>query len=250
MDKNISAVPKPRAEVIRPEITRLPKLTFFRRVYRFFILGLIRMAVRSLARCEVKGLKNIPRQDPALMVSNHLGDADLIVGLAYSPVPLEFISKAELHDFPILGKLMDAYGAIWVHRGQPDRGALRAVFEGFKEGRMVAIAPEGRESVTGSLEEGTGGAAYLALKAGVPVVPVTFTGTENWRIYGNLKGFRRTEVTVTVGAPFRLPPLPDRRTAVERGTETIMRTLAEQLPVEYRGKYQLEIEDDSASSRQ
>jgi len=237
MDKNISAVPKPRAEVIRPEITRLPELTFFRRVYRFLILGLIRLAVRSLARCEVKGLKNIPRQDPALMVSNHLGDADLIVGLAYSPVPLEFISKAELHDFPILGKLMDAYGAIWVHRGQPDRRAIRIALECLRQGRIVAITPEARESVTGALEEGTGGAAYLALKADVPLVPITFTGTENNRIYRNLKRLRRTDITLTIGQPFRLEQLPDRREAIDKGTQKIMEMLASQLPLDYRGVY-------------
>lgn len=241
---------KPRSLVARTGITRLPRLTPGRRALRAIVRWLARLVTFLFTRTSVTGLDNLPRQGPALLVFNHLGDADLVVWAAYTPLIVEALGKVELYDFPLLGRLLDAYGTIWVHRGQPDRGALRAVFEGFKEGRMVAIAPEGRESVTGSLEEGTGGAAYLALKAGVPVVPVTFTGTENWRIYGNLKRFRRTEVTVTVGAPFRLPPLPDRRTAVERGTETIMRTLAEQLPVEYRGKYQLEIEDDSASSRQ
>src|SRR4030067_146028 len=113
-----------------------------------------------------------------MVVSNHLGDADLIVGMAYSPYEVEILSKAELYDYPILGKLMDAYGVIWVHRGQPDRRALRAALEALRQGRVVGIAPEGRESLTGSLEEGTGGAAYLALKADGPILPVTFTGTQ------------------------------------------------------------------------
>lgn len=241
MDKNLSVEPKPQAELIRPEITRLPELTFFRRVYRFFMLGLIRLAVRLLARMETQGLENIPRQGPALMVSNHLGDADLIVGLAYSPVEVEFISKAELHDFPVLGMLMDAYGAIWVHRGQPDRRALRAALEGLRQGRVIGIAPEARESLTGGLEEGTGGAAYLALKADVPLVPVTFTGTENAIVFSNLKRLRKSDITLTVGKPFRLEQLPDRRKAIELGTQEIMQTLASQLPVKYRGVYTEEV---------
>jgi 1-acyl-sn-glycerol-3-phosphate acyltransferase len=171
------------------------------------------------------------------LVSNHLGDADLVVGLALSPVEVDVLAKAELYDYPILGKLMDLYGVIWVHRGQPDRRALRAALDGLRQGRVVGIAPEGRESATGALEEGTEGAAYLALKAGVPILPVTFTGTENARIYGNLRRLRRTEVSVTVGTPFRLDDIPIRKQAIERGTQKIMRILAAQLPSEYQGIY-------------
>jgi 1-acyl-sn-glycerol-3-phosphate acyltransferase len=241
---------KPRSEEIRTGITRLPRLTLRRQVLRGMVRWLARLAVFLLTRTRVSGLEKLLERGPGLLVFNHLGDADLVVWAAYTPLVVEALGKVELLDFPILGKLLDAYGVIWVHRGQPDRAAFRAVFEGFKEGRMVAIAPEGRESLTGSLEEGTGGAAYLALKSGVPVIPVTFTGTENWRIYGNLKRLRRTDVTVTIGDPFKISSLPGRREAVERGTELIMRRLAEQLPEEYRGMYQMEIEDEGARTRQ
>ncbi len=46
------------------------------------------------------------------MVSNHLGDADVLLGIALSPRPLELIAKAELYDFPILGWIL---GTIWSH---------------------------------------------------------------------------------------------------------------------------------------
>lgn len=141
---------------------------------------------------------------------------------------------------PILGKVLDAYGVIWVHRGQPDRRALRAVMEAMHENKMVAIAPEGRESLTGALEKGTDGAAYLALKTDAQVLPVTFTGTENSRVFNNLKRFRRTDVTLTIGKPFRLERVGELRSSIALGTETIMHTLARQLPIEYRGYYQVE----------
>ena len=150
---------------------------------------------------------------------------------------VDTLAKAELYDFPVLGKLLDAYGVIWVHRGQPDRHALRAALDSLRQGRLVGIAPEGRESVTGALEQGTEGAAYLAIKAGVHVIPLTFTGTENARIYGNLKRLRKTDVTMTVGAPFSLDELPDQKQAIELGTRKIMGALAAQLPPEYRGMY-------------
>lgn len=229
--------PKPRSQMVRPEITCLPRLTIWRRIFRRFAIALVRLVVWLFTRARVYGFEHIPRQGPALVVSNHLGDADLVVGIALSPVQVEALSKAELYDYPVLGKLMDAYGVIWVHRGQPDRHALRAALDGLRQERFIAIAPEGRESLTGALEQGTEGAAYLALKAGVAVLPLTFTGTENARIYGNLKRLRRTDVTMTVGAPFRLEEQPDRKRAIELGTQKIMHALAAQLPPEYQGVY-------------
>jgi 1-acyl-sn-glycerol-3-phosphate acyltransferase len=187
----------------------------------------------------VEGLENFPRQGPALVVVNHLGDADIVLGLAVLPAPIDALAKMEMYDFPIIGKLMAWYGVIWLHRGQPDRRALHAALQGFQEGRLIGIAPEGRESLTGSLEEGTAGAAFLALKGKVPLVPVTFTGTENSRIYGNLKRLRRTPVSLRVGPAFWLETGASRAAALREGTEQIMRRLAGQLPPEYRGVYHI-----------
>jgi 1-acyl-sn-glycerol-3-phosphate acyltransferase len=232
-----SSPPKPVSEGIRSEITRLPRLTAWRRAFRWMMLGLMRLIVRLCARCSVSGLENLPQEGAALLVANHLGDADLVVGLAFAPKPITPISKVEMYDFPVIGKLMEAYGVIWVNRGQPDRRALRAALQGLSEGRMIVIAPEGRESVTGALEEGTRGAAYLALKSGAPIVPITVTGTENRNVYGNLKRFKRTRISLRVGKPFTLESAGDQRQAIQQGTLKIMQTLADQLPEEYRGFY-------------
>lgn len=229
---------KPRSEVAwRPELTRLPRLTRSRLALRTFARWLARLLVWLLLKAEVHGVENVPSQGPLLTVTNHLGDADFVLGIACAPRMTDAMAKIELYEYPILGKLMDAYGVIWVRRGQADRRALRAALQGLAEGRMVALAPEGRESVTGALEEGTGGAAYLALKAGVPILPVTITGTDNKHIYGNMKRLRRSRVTLTIGKPFRLVEMDDRQKAIEKGTQTIMQTLAFQLPPEYQGVY-------------
>jgi 1-acyl-sn-glycerol-3-phosphate acyltransferase len=228
---------KPRARKTRPELTCLPRITWWRRLVRCSLRLLARFLVRTLTRCKVNGLQHFPRQGPVLVVVNHLGDADALLGLAFFPASVEALAKMELYEFPVLGLIMQAYGAIWVHRGQPDRRALQAVLDGLAEGRLVGIAPEGRESLTGSLEEGTKGAAYIALKANVPLLPVTFTGTENSRIYPNLKKLRRTDVSITVGPIFRLEKVADRREALRLGTQKIMERLAKQLPAEYRGIY-------------
>lgn len=243
MNAEASLPPKPRSEVIRPSLTRLAKLTWWRKIIRLFVRWVSNLIVFIWARVELSGLENIPPRGPALLVSNHLGDADVIVGFVYAPLNVETIIKIEIYDIPILGWLMHAYGVIWVHRGQPDRRAIRVVLEALKEGRIVGIAPEGRESLSGSLEEGTNGAAYLALKADAPIIPVTFTGSENKRVFQNMKQMRRTSITVQIGRPFRLDRSDDLRQSVKNGTEKIMRTLARQLPPEYRGVYEFEAED-------
>jgi 1-acyl-sn-glycerol-3-phosphate acyltransferase len=238
MTVRIPSSPKPRSERFNSNITCLPNLVWWRKIVRLLFKLLSKILVSLCLRLDKYGLENFPDQGPALIVGNHLGDADLIVGFANSPAEnVEVIAKSELYEIPILGKLLDIYGVIWVHRGQPDRKALRSVLQGLKEGRMIAIAPEGRESLTGSMEEGTNGAAYIALKAEVPIIPVTVTGTENPRVFGNLKRLRKTNASLTVGEPFRLQKISNQRESVKTGTETIMRILANQLPLSYRGEY-------------
>jgi 1-acyl-sn-glycerol-3-phosphate acyltransferase len=191
--------------------------------------------------------EKIPQKGPVLLVSNHLGDADVIVGLAVTTSPFDVMGKIELYDHPVAGRLMESYGTIWVHRGQPDRRAIQAALDGLAEGRMIAIAPEGRESLDGTLEEGTGGAVFLALKAKVPVIPVAITGTENWRLYGNLKRLRRTRVTFTVGDLFQIEELGNRRESIAAGTQKVMLTLARMLPPEYQGAYRHLVENEDGS---
>jgi len=243
-----TAPPKPRAETIRSEITRLPELTASRWRFRKFFSWSLRQLARIFIQLELSGLENVPNTGPAIVVSNHLGDIDPLLGWAFSPrLDIDVILKAELHDIPILGQLMNSYGVIWVHRGQPDRNTIRAAIQGLSVGRMIGIAPEGRESLIGGLEEGTHGAAYLALKADVPLVPITFTCTENARVYKNLIRFRRTKVTMTIGPMFRLDIGENRRAAIDAGTLKIMLTLAHQLPMEYRGVYSDQTEQMNGS---
>ena len=230
--------PKPRSEIVNPEITRLPELTKGRILFRRLVNWISRFLVLLFTHCQVSGLENIPREGPALIVGNHLGDADLIVGFAFTPTIVDPFAKIELYEIPVLGYVLDTYGVIWVHRGQPDRRALRAVKEAMQQKRMVGMAPEGRESLTGSLEKGTDGAAYIALTNDVPLLPITFTGTENRIIFKNMRRLKRSEISITIGQPFQLVNYDDRRTSVREGTQKIMQVLANQLPEEYRGYYQ------------
>jgi 1-acyl-sn-glycerol-3-phosphate acyltransferase len=230
--------PKPVAEIWKPDLVRLPRLTRARRLFRAFSHGLVKLVARVCLSVRVEGMHDFPETGPLLVVINHLGDADVPAVVSSMPAPPDAIAKIELYDLPILGRLMDWYGVIWVHRGRPDLRALRAALDGLKEGRVIIIAPEGRYSVTGALETGSGGAAFLAYKSGAPILPLVVIGTENEHVYGHMRRLRRAPVLVRAGKMFQLDGQAEaRQEAVERGTRRIMEALAELLPEKYRGEY-------------
>lgn len=254
--QNLPSPPKPITDVWRPDLVALAPLTLGRRLFRAFMRGLTKLLVLLTMRARITGLENFPKKGPALIVFNHLGDADVVLMLATFPFsPIEGIGKIELYDQWLVGPVFRAYGVIWVHRGQPDRKAIRAALEALAQGRMVALAPEGRQSVIGGLEEGNEGAAFLALKSGAPIVPVGLTGTENHKLYGYLKRWRRGPVTLSVGMPFFLQehvesvPLGRTKgqTMIREGTHQIMLAIARLLPESYRGNYK-SIRDNEPSN--
>ena len=188
-------------------------------------------------RAKISGVENFPKKGPALIVTNHLGGLDAILALAAMPVQPEGIAAAEVYDWRYIGRLLDWYGAIWIHRGTPDRRAIRCATDALAEGRFLALAPEGRESVTGELEIATGGAAFIALRAGVPVVPIAMTGTEDEHVFGSWRRLKRPAVSLKIGRPISLEDLSPGRNANVAATERIMQAIASLLPESYRGYY-------------
>ncbi len=237
MQTQPSSPPKPVTDWWRPDLVFLPPLTLPRRLFRRFARGLAKLLTFLFLKPVIRGMENFPAHGPALVVINHLGDADAVLLAAAVPALLDGMGKIELSAHWLVGPLFRAYGVIWVHRGKPDRKAVRAALEALSQGRFLALAPEGRQSVIGGLEEGTEGAAFLALKSGAPIVPVGMTGTENDNVYGHMRRLQRAPVTLTVGQPFYLKEDGDHRQALQEGTQRIMHSLAELLPEAYRGKY-------------
>jgi 1-acyl-sn-glycerol-3-phosphate acyltransferase len=233
-----SLPPKPVSEVWRPELTRLPEYSWRRTLARTALGWVMKFLVATRIRLTVCGLENFPSQGPALIVLNHLGDADIVVILSQlRTLQVDPLAASNLYDIPALRVVAEMYGVIWLHRGRPDRRALNCAIESMQLGRFVTIAPEGRESVVGGLEEGLDGAAFLALRADVPIIPIALTGTECPRLYRGPFCWPRLPVTMTVGQPFRLARSGDRHADLKAGTDQIMRQLAHLLPEEYRGVY-------------
>jgi len=239
MPSQSSSQPKPVTDWWRPDLVALPRLTLARRVFRAFARVLTKLVIFVATQATVSGLENFPKRGPALVVINHLGDADAVLLAASLPIAVDGMGKIELNEHWLAGPILRAYGVIWVHRGRPDRKAIRAALDGLAQGRLIAIAPEGRETVEEGLEEGTEGAAFLAMKSGAPIVPVAMTGTGNEDIYGHLREWKRSRVTLSVGKMFFLQEQADRQKMLWDGTRQIMESLARLLPESYRGAYKV-----------
>ncbi len=231
--------PKPVTDWWKPELVGLPKLTFSRKLFRRFFRVVTKIIALFTMKRKIRGLENFPAKGPAIIVFNHLGDWDAILLSAALPASAkaECIGKIELNDYRMAGPALRAYGFIWIHRGQPDRRAMRAALDALAEGRMLALAPEGRQTVIGGLEEGTEGAAFLAMKSGAIIVPVALTGTENSHLSDHLSKWKRAPVSLSVGKPFFIQHHADRQEMIRNGTRQIMETLARLLPPERRGRY-------------
>jgi len=186
---------------------------------------------------EYVGLENIPAEPPYILVINHLAAFDSPMLLTVCPHRVRAFAAAKHKRNPLYAPLLVMAGSIWVRRGEVDRNALRGALDALKRGEVLGMAPEGtRARGIYALQKGKTGAAYLATRADVPIVPVGLTGTE--QIKHNLPRLRRTHVRAVVGKPFRLPESGRvRGQKLHEYTDLIMRHIAELLPEEYRGVY-------------
>jgi 1-acyl-sn-glycerol-3-phosphate acyltransferase len=140
-----------------------------------------------------------------------------------------------------IGWLVRFLGAFPIKRGEADRQALRAADEQLKEGNIIVIFPEGTRSRTHTMARGHSGLGMIALRSGVPVLPVAVSGSEKL-----LKKFR-PRVTITYGQPLILKPQGQKvtREDVDAATEQVMHRISEMLPPEYRGVYNIEQQQGS-----
>jgi 1-acyl-sn-glycerol-3-phosphate acyltransferase len=192
--------------------------------------------MRLISRCEYVGLENIPRDPPYILVSNHLALFDSPLVLTVCPHVSRAFAAAKHKRNPLFYALLTAMGSVWVRRGEVDRGALEEALAVLQRGEVLGIAPEGTRSPTHALQKAKIGAAYLATRADVPLVPLAITGTE--KIKHHLPRLRRAHVRVVVGKPFRLPENGHvRGQKLRQYTNIIMYRIAELLPEEYRGVY-------------
>jgi 1-acyl-sn-glycerol-3-phosphate acyltransferase len=131
-------------------------------------------------KMEVKGLEHIQPGQGYVFASNHLSYMDTPAILSSIPVDFRFLAKEELFKIPFMGDHLKRAGHIAVPLNDP-RGSIRTLAMAAKTiqslGISLLVFPEGGRSNTGELQEFKDGAAYLAIKAQAPIVPLAIIGT-------------------------------------------------------------------------
>jgi 1-acyl-sn-glycerol-3-phosphate acyltransferase len=208
----------------------------FLRVIRAFF----RVVVKLFANVNMVGYEHIPQEGAAIVVTNHIGRLDAMLGVVLSDRDDIILMIADkYYKYPLWRTLGAKLDAIWLDREEADFHALREVMKRLKKGGLLGIAPEGTRSKTEALAQGKPGAAYLASRGQVLLIPVGLTGTEDRLVKKKLKRLQRLDITIAIGEPFMLPPLPrkDRDEFLAQCTAEIMCQIASLLPPEYRGVY-------------
>lgn len=192
------------------------------------LYAVVRLIVVAFCRLwwklEVRGAENLPASGPFVLAPVHRSNADTLVVSALTRRRLRYMGKHTLWKNGLAGRFFTALGGFPVKRGSADREALRRCAAVLAAGDPLVIFPEGtRQSgpkVTGLQE----GAAYLAARASVPIVPVGIGGSELAMGKGS-KALRRVKVTVVAGAPIepareegRIPRSAIARTTAELET--------------------------------
>ena len=185
----------------------------------------VRLSLRGYD-VHVHGMDQVPAEGPVIMASNHMG---------YLDGPLLFISmrrgvhamvKESMFSGP-MGFGLVRMGQIEVDRFRTDPLAVKKALRLLRSGRVVSINPEGARG-RGDVAVTKGGAAYLALVTGAPVVPVACLGTREDGADRGAKPPRGTRLDLVVGAPLRFDAVPWPRTKqqVAAVQATIQRALA------------------------
>ena len=204
----------------------------------YFGRVLIRILAFPVASWEVKGRENVPEQGPVLIVCNHLHVADPPIIAASIKLKAVFMAKEELFLQRWSRFWVGHFGAFPVRRSGGDREAFRQAEHWLKRGVSLIMFPEGRRSGNAQLIAALPGAALIASRTGVPILPVGITGTE--KLY-NLKWcfFHHPKITVNIGQPFNPPATDGKLTRAElyQLTDSIMGHIAGLLPPEYHGVY-------------
>jgi 1-acyl-sn-glycerol-3-phosphate acyltransferase len=194
-------------------------------VLRRFAQWLLRLTFKL----RVIGTDQLPADGPVLLAGNHSGFLDGPIVMIMLPRPSAFLVKSEIYTGPLRWVLNFAR-QIPVHRGTPDRTALRAGLDVLAAGGVLGVFPEGTRG-SGDLTTIQHGIGYLALRGMCPVVPVVCKGTAAALPKGKVLPRWRAPIDVVFGPSFTLdvPGDPRARTTIAAAAEQVRTHLLDHL---------------------
>ncbi|MEB3321965.1 MAG: lysophospholipid acyltransferase family protein [Synechococcaceae cyanobacterium] len=189
----------------RPALFRSPRPgAAFRLISWLLVLPVFRLLLRGRAA----GTEGVPGEGALVVVANHGSHLDPPLLAHVLGRPVAFMAKQELFRVPLLGPIIRALGAYPVDRGAGDREAIRTATERLRQGWAAGVFLDGTRQSDGRVHAPQPGAALLAARAGVPLLPVAIVNSHRALGTGQ-RSFRAVPVHIRIGTP--IPPPASRR---------------------------------------
>lgn len=188
---------------------------FFRWFYRLGV-SIVSVPFGWYTRLSIHGRDNIPAEGPFILAPVHRSFVDTPVMTRVTNRRLRFMGKDSMWKYRRLGRVFSALGAFPVSRGSADREAMQRALRILDEfGEGLVLFPEGERKSGPRVHPLLDGAIYLAVKAGVPIIPVGIGGSE-WVMPKSARFVHPKRIQVEIGEPIMPPTPPDGKRRVPR----------------------------------
>jgi 1-acyl-sn-glycerol-3-phosphate acyltransferase len=221
-----------------------PRRRFIRAIFR----NSIDFVANILTHWEITGKENIPEEGPLLIVGNHFHFLDTVAPIRTVRKSLEFIGDFEMPNAPPVMRIFpNTWKTLKIEQGTPNFEALQASEAVLAQKGILVIYPEGHVH-SGPLNPALPGAAFMALRTGVPILPMGTISDNDWKLFGTItEEKRRLRIFTKIGKVFgplttKNPGRPSRQELIEAG-QLIMTKIAALLPKEYRGEFDPEVQN-------
>ena len=203
------------------------------------LLNIIQKLIDKFCNQKIYNAEIPESLNGALLVTNHISRLDTVfLMLSTKRRDVIAMTASNYRTAFFFGTILKKLGVIWLDRGESDFKAMRETAKYLKKGWIVGLAPEGRRSRSGKLIKAKPGAVLIAMKTGVPIIPVGLVGTAD--MGKAIRKWRKMDVTINFGEAFYLPEQEENehnRDYVERALDEIMCRIAVLIPEEQRGFY-------------
>ena len=207
---------------------------WFYRALRPFVTGISRL----LWRIRVVGLEHVPQSGGFVLAPSHRSMMDIPFVTIVTHRRIRFMGKASLFGVPVLGAIFRALGGFPVARDGTDRKAVRESMALLDAGEVLCVYPEGTRQHGPKIQPLQPGAAYFALRSGVPIVPVGIAGAEEIMRVKKDPIPRFGRVTIVIGAPLQ-PEARTKGVVARERVDALTATLSDALQVVLDDAYEL-----------
>ena len=141
-----------------------------------FIIGALRLFVRTIYKINVTGKDNLDVEGGFVLTANHKSNWDVVVLYAMLNKELNFMAKAELFENKFIAWFLRKFGAFPVKRNSNDIGAIKQALQILNNEKILAIFPQGTRKAELDVDDAKAGAVLFASRCQKPVVPIAIAG--------------------------------------------------------------------------